>query len=440
MNRRKRVVLVHPPLSMEARYGDSKSYTSHIHPPQGLCHLASVLPEGKYEPFIIDSQALFIGVEETSEKVAELNADYVGIITFTISIDTIAELSRRIRQKLPKAVVILGGPHVTACPDETFRRYPEFEIAVLHEGEVTLVELLDCLEEGGDPGGVDGIVFRREGELVHTAMRKGTTELEGLGLPRWDLLPHLPEYYRPSKMTYLELPAVAIVTSRGCPSACTFCDRSVFGRKWRGHSPEQVLSWVGHLVDKYGMKDINFQDDHFMVNKARLKAICEGIKQRHGRLLWSAIGRADSVDQESVKQMKEAGCWQLAFGFESGSQEILDVLKKRITVESMRESVKLCKEFGIEVKGLFMAGCPGETEETLAQTSKFIEELGLDYLSMSAFTPIPNTEVYNEWEKWGRWEGAGPDDWDRMNLWEPIFIPHGLTKGYLKQFVKRTAL
>jgi radical SAM superfamily enzyme YgiQ (UPF0313 family) len=138
--------------------------------------------------------------------------------------------------------------------------------------------------------------------------------------------------------------------------------------------------------------------------------------------------------------MKEAGCWQLAFGIETASQQILDALKKDITVERIRKAVDLCQDAGIRVKGLFMAGGPEETKSTLEQTTDFIKELDLDYLSMSAFTPMPNTEIYREWEKFGRWDGATPDDWHKMNLWEPIFVPHGLTKEYLKKFIKRTSL
>jgi radical SAM superfamily enzyme YgiQ (UPF0313 family) len=424
--RRKNVVLVHPPLSLETRYGDSKVYTSHVHPPQGLCHLASVLPPERYNVFIVDAQALFIGVEETVKRIEELRPDYVGIITFTVAIHTTAALCEILKERCPEARIILGGPHITACPEETFRRYPVFDLAVLGEGEITFPKLLSCLDS--------------RSKLTKRILYAERVDLKTLPIPRWDLLPHLPDYYRPSKMTYRKLPAVAIVTSRGCPYKCTFCDRSVFGRRWRAHSSKQVLDWIYHLVRRYGIKDINFQDDHFTVNKCRLNAVCEGIKAHYPKLVWSAIARVDSINYKTVKVMKDAGCWQLAFGFESGCQEILDVIKKGTTIEQARKAVKLCKDVGILVKGLFMAGCPLETEETLKRTAEFIDELDLDYLSMSAFTPTPNTEIYSEWEKYGRWEGALPDDWHKMNLWEPVFIPHGLTKEYLKKFIKRKAL
>lgn len=438
MSMKRSIVLIHPPLSFEERYGASKSFTGHIHPPQGLCHLAAMFPAEAYQVAIIDAQALFMGVEDTVRQVVALKPHYVGIMTFTISVHTVARLTDLVREALPGVRVILGGPHMSARPEETFQRYPQFDLAVLGEGEVTLPELIACLEQGKHPAAVPGILYRDDqGEPRRSEPRALLPSLDALPMPRWDLLPHLPEHYRPSTMTFRELPAVAVVTSRGCPHECTFCDRSVFGRRWRAHGPETVLGWIDHLVASYGIRDINFQDDHFMVDKKRLAAICAGIKERHPGLLWSTIGRADAVDRDSVRLMKDAGCWQIAFGIESGSQQILDVLKKNETIEQIEEAVRIIKEAGMTVKGLFMAGCPTETEQTLEETERFIRRLDLDYVSMSAFTPTPNTEVFAEWHKYGRWEGATPDEWHKMNLWEPIFIADGLSKEYLQQFIKR---
>ena len=438
MKNKIRILLIHPPLSFEERYGESKKFTGHIHPPQGLCHLASMFSENDYLLSIIDAQALFIGIEETLNKVEVFQPDYIGIMSFTISMETIAILYNKIKHILPNVKIILGGPHINACPEETLTRYPLFEVAVLNEGELTFPELIRCFENNGDLNTVKGIVYKDENnKIVFTEKRPFIKDLDTLPLPRWDLLPFLPDHYRPSAMTYRKLPAIAIVTSRGCPYRCTFCDRSVFGRVWRAHGPQTVLSWIAHLTTKYGIKDINFQDDHFMINKKRLAGICHGIKAKHPDLLWSTIGRTDSVDRESVRLMKESGCWQIAFGIESGSQQVLDVLKKDETVEQMEYAVRMTKEAGLRVKGLFMAGCPTETKKTLQETEKFIKKLDFDYISMSAFTPTPNTAIYAEWQKHGSWEGATPDDWRKLNLWEPVFIPNGLTKEYLKQFIKR---
>jgi anaerobic magnesium-protoporphyrin IX monomethyl ester cyclase len=436
--RKPRILLIHPPLSPAERFGDSKNFTGHIHPPQGLCHLAAMFPEADFEVAIIDAQALFIGVKETLSRAIAFRPDYIGIMTFTVSVHTVAELHDLLAAALPGTVIILGGPHINACPEETFRRYPQFRLAVMREGEVTFPDLIATLEHRGAVESVGGIICRSpEGDIHRTEPRPYIRDLDSLPRPRWELLPHLPTYYRPSAMTYRRLPAVAVVTSRGCPHGCIFCDRSVFGRRWRAHGVDTVLDWLGFLTSRYGIQDINFQDDHFMVDTERLSAICEGIRRRHPQLIWSTIGRADSVDRRSVQLMRESGCWQIALGIESGSQRILDILKKGESIEQIEAAVRTIQESGMTVKGLFMAGCPTETEDTLAETERFIRHLKLDYVSMSAFTPTPNTEISGEWERYGRWEGATYQDWDKLNLWEPVFIPHGLTKEILKQFIRR---
>ncbi len=438
MSKKTSIVLVHPPVSFEERYGDSKCFTGHIHPPQGLCHLAAVFPQERYQVSIVDAQALFMGVEDTVREIIRKDPDYVGIMTFTISMSTVARLHDMLLTALPGVTIILGGPHINACPEETFARYPQFKIAVMNEGEETFPELISVLEHGGDISVVKGIIMSDgDGAAVRTDARPLIRDLDVLPRPRWDLLPFLPDHYRPSTMTYRKLPAVAVVTSRGCPHGCVFCDRSVFGRKWRAHGSGTVLQWIEYLTKSFGIRDINFQDDHFMVDKVRLSEICEGICRNHPELIWSTIGRADAVDQKSARLMKKAGCWQIAFGIESGSQRILDVLKKDETIEQVESAVQIIKENGMTVKGLFMAGCPTETIETLQETELFIKKLKLDYVSMSAFTPTPNTEIFTHWKEYGDWDGATPDDWNKLNLWEPVFIPHGLSKEYLKQFIKR---
>lgn len=435
---KRRVMLVHPPLTFEERYGESAKFTGHIHPPQGLCHLAAMLDPAEFDVAILDAQALFMGIDDTAKAIVEYRPDVVGVMTFTVSMHNSAELMDRVRSVLHDVPFVFGGPHMTALPEETFRRFPRVELGVVGEGEETFVELLQAIFDKGDLSKIAGLVWRDQDGGVHrNSPRAYMKSLDQLPRPAWELLPHLPDTCRPSSMTYRALPAVAIVTSRGCPFHCAFCDNSVFGRKWRANSPEKVLEWIDHLVETYGIKDINLQDDHFMVDKKRLAKFCQLIKERHPTLMWSAIGRADSVDANSVRLMKEAGCWQIAFGLESGSQRILDVLHKDETVEEMEMAVRLTKEAGMTVKGLFMAGCPTEDEESLRQTQEFIERLDVDYISMSAFTPLPNTEVFRRSDEFGRWEGAGPEDWHKMNLWEPIWIPHGLTKERIKEFVRR---
>ncbi|MBS3123667.1 radical SAM protein [Candidatus Woesearchaeota archaeon] len=427
-----RVAFVNPSLTREEKLGKSAKYTSAELPPIGLCYLAAVMREKGYEVKIIDAPGQFMSIEETIKEVLEFKAEYVCLAATIISIFPAADFTNELAHK-SNAKVILGGPHVTAVPEETMERFPEFKIAIIGEAETTLPELVKTIENEGDLKEVDGLILNLDDKLIKTRPRKLIQNLDDLPLPAYDLIPNLAEKYRPSKLTYHRLPSTSIITSRGCPHQCTFCDRSVFGNKWRFHSAEYIMKVIMWLHKDFGIVDFFFVDDHFTVNKERAMKICNAIIDSKLDITWAVIGRVDYVDAEMLKRMKEAGCKQVSYGLESGSQRILDFLKKGVTLEKIRWGVKITKEIGLEVKGLFMVGTPTETKETLDETMNFIKELKLDCVNVGAFTPIPGAEIYEDAKKYGEFEA----DWRKMNLWDVTFVPHGLTKEYIEQFVKR---
>lgn len=427
-----KVILVNPSLTKEKQFGESAKYTSHTLPPLGLCYLAAVLREKDFDVKLLDAPGLFLSMGETVDEIVKLKPDYVCISATIISIYPAVDLVNELKKKI-NAKIILGGPHVSAVPEETMKRFPEFEVAILGEGELTLLELIETFEKKGDLGKVDGLIFKKDDKLIKTKPRELIKDLDTLPLPAYDLLPKLAENYRPSKLTYHRLPSTSVITSRGCPFQCIFCDRSVFGNKWRFHGADYIIKLIKWLHDDFGIIDFYFTDDHFTVNKERLKKICNVIIDSKLDITWSTIGRLDSVDSEMLELMKRAGCKQIAYGIESGSQEVLDFIKKKLTIDQIKKGIKLTKDVGLEAKGLFMVGAPIETKETLEQTMNLIKEIKLDYVSMSAFTPIPGSEIYKDATKYGEFD----DDWKKMNLWDVIFVPKGLTKEYLTQFVKR---
>lgn len=405
----------------------------HHTPPQGLCYLAAVLRENGYDAVIIDAEVMAYSNEDLLARVNEEAPDYIGITSTIAAIFAAADYVRLFKQNLKDVRVILGGPQVTASPEPTMKLFPDLDLGVLGEGEVTIIELLKALENGGSLEAIPGLIFARGGETIVTPQREFIKDLDALPMPAWDLLPKLSEFYRTSDITYKRLPAFQIVTSRGCPYRCVFCDRSVFGNKWRSFSAEYVMRMVRELVNKYGVRDLNFADDEFMINRRRFRRICQLLIDEKVDLTWSAVGRVDSVTPELLKLAKEAGCTQIAFGLESGSEKILDVLHKKLTTENIVRGVKWTKEAGIAVKGLFMIGNPLETEQTIKETFDLIEKLDLDYISMSAFTPLPGAEIYETARQYGTFD----DDWRKMNLWQHIFVPFGLSKEQLDNFVGR---
>jgi len=211
---------------------------------------------------------------------------------------------------------------------------------------------------------------------------------------------------------------------------------SVFGRKWRAFSPKHMVELMAHLHHTYGILDINIQDDNFLVNKKKVIAFSKELIESKLPVIWSTVGRADAMEPEMAKWMAKSGCWQVAFGLETANDHILDVLGKHETVADMERGIRVSHEAGISVKGLFMAGNPLETVESLERTAAWIAEQKIEYVSMSAFTPLPNTRSWDFAEKYGTFEER---DWSGINMWDPKFIPHGLSKEIIQSYIKRSA-
>ena len=218
-----------------------------------------------------------------------------------------------------------------------------------------------------------------------------------------------------------------IVTSRGCPGQCTFCDNSVFGRKYRWHSPRYIINMIKILKQRYNIKEIQFKDDNLLVNKITLKELCEIMIKEKLNITWNCGGRVDMVNPEILKIMKEAGCWQIWYGLESGSDKVLKCMKKNITVEQIKYAVKITKDAGISPGGFFMVGNPNETEEDIKMTLKLLLELPLDEFHMSHLTPFPGSELYRTADMYGQFDR----NWKKMNGWNILFVPKGLTREKL---------
>ena len=276
-------------------------------------------------------------------------------------------------------------------------------------------------------GGVKGLVYRHDGAARLTAKRPYIENLDTLPMPAWDLLKGFPERYQPPLMSYKELPVASMVTSRGCPFQCIFCDRSVFGNRYRCYSADYVIKMIEELVERYGIRHIIFYDDLFAASGARIKTICEEIMSKKLNISWTCDSRVNTVTPETLALMKKAGCWEIAYGIESGSQKILDLVAKGITLEEIEKAVRWTHEAGLKVKGLFMMGHPLETRETIKETIDLAKRLPFDIINISKFTPFPGTEIYKDAHKYGQFS----PDWKKMNAMNFVFIPHGWTEKEL---------
>lgn len=425
------VIFVNPPLTREERFGEMAKHGATA-PPLSLCYLAAALRQAGLKSRIIDALSFDKTMEETIEEIVDQNPSCVGISTTTVGIFRAGELAKKIKEASHKIITIIGGAHVTAVPQETMEKFPQFDIGVIGEGEITIVELIQTLKKKGDLRSVKGLIIRKnDGDTILTDSRPLIEDLDSISIPAWEMVPHL-KNYRESATRFSKLPLGSIITSRGCPGKCLFCDNSVFGRKFRAHSAKYVIDMIKFLKSNYEINSLVFYDDYFVADKKRLKEICLKIIEEKLDLEWVCSARVNAINEEILILMKRAGCFQIAYGIESGNQEILNVQQKGVTLERIRRAVEMTNKAGIRTKGYFMIGHPTETPETIFETIDFARSIPLDNFQATYFTPFPGSQAYDVADKYGEFE----KDWEKMNMWDIVFVPYGFSKKDLRHYLK----
>ena len=438
------IVLVNPPYSF---WSPEKNYLRPFIgtlPSLGLLTLAGVLRKRGYSVKIVEAASLGLSLPQAVGHILQERPKYIGLSCTTASVDNAARIARAIKEKNPEIPTFVGGPHITALPTETFRRYPDFDYGILGEGEIAFGDLLESIEDKKDLSQVESAVFRDGEEVRANSRRRFIENLDEIPFPAYDLLPSFPRAFRPPFLNYPKGPAASLTSSRGCPQACTFCDRSVFGNRYRYFSEDYLLELISLLRQKYGIQHLIFADDQFAASNPRLIHLCEKLARENLMIQWNCDARVDSVSPDLLKLMKRAGCWMISYGIESGSQEVLDQIQKGIKLDRVEQALRWTQEAGIRAKGLFMIGYPQETERTLDQTLSFIRRCPLDEINLSFLTPYPGTELYRQVK-------GSPDfveDWKRMNALNCLLKPRALScesleKAYgqfIRQFYMRPGI
>jgi anaerobic magnesium-protoporphyrin IX monomethyl ester cyclase len=427
-----KIAFVNPPLSIEDRYG-LKTQGGGISPPIGLTHLAAMTREYGHETIIIDAAVMNMGYEETAREIIDNGFRYVGFTAVTISIGHAARLTSVLKNADNGITVIIGGPHLSAIPFDTMSMFPEFDIGVIGEGDYAIVEVVHAVEERKPLDRIEGLIVRKNGEIFTTQPRKRIKELDKLPMPAWDLLPDLAKYYSPPVHTLKRMPGALLVTSRGCSGSCSFCANSVFGRVLRTYSAEYTFAMIKDLYNNYGIREIQLRDDNFAADHKRLIRLCEILKREKLDIVWTCTGRVDMVNSSILKMMKETGCWQIWYGIESGSQAVLNAIKKNITIEQIERAVQMTHDAGIMPCGFFMIGNPTETKESLEDTIDMAVRLPLEGVHFTFMTPLPGTELYNRAKEFGQFD----NNWSKLTCWLPVFVPTGLTAKDLEYYSKK---
>ncbi len=393
-------------------------------PPLGVSYVAAAFEAAGCRVRIID----YIVSRYTPEKLqAELDTfepDVVGSTSVTMNFPVAADILRTAKRHRPSILTVMGGPHVSFDAERTLETYPEIDLLVMGEGERTIMELVPRLADRSGWSGIRGIAFRGDDTIVITEPRELIDDLDSIPRPARHLLPL-------SRYRALGFP-VSIITSRGCPNACIFCQgRRMVGKKVRYRWVESVMDEIEEILS-YGISRINVADDLFTSNKRRVQEVCRQILARGLNFTWSAFARVNTVDRETLELMRDAGCDAVSFGIESGNPEMLRRVRKGITLDQARNAVTLCKEAGIFAHASFMVGLPGESPETLADTRAFAQSLGIAY-GYHFLAPFPGTDVREKIEEYDL--EILTDDWTRYDANSAIVRTSHLSPEAMEAFV-----
>ena len=427
-----KVILVNPPLTLKDRYGSFDLGGTEM-PPLGLTNLAAMLRKHGFCVEIIDGEALHLTCEEIAELILEKTPLFVGFTSVALSIHKTAKIASLIKSKNPSIKTVVGGPHLTAVPGKTFEMFSQLDIGVIGEGDITIVELAESINSKNKLHEVKGLLIREDGKLCFTEPRPLIENLDILPLPAWDLLPKISEHYIPPLNSYNRSPVGFLVTTRGCYAKCNYCSRAVYQNTVRQFSAEYIVKMIEDLQNNYKIKEIVFEDDEFLTKKDRVIKLYDLFKEKKINLSWSCLTRINKANPDILKMMKEMGCWQISYGIESGNQEVLNFLKKGTNLRKIEETIAWTKDAGIIPKGFFMIGHPVDTKETILDTINFAKKLALIDFQVSIFTPLPGSEIYKDAHKYGWFD----DNWEKMNYWNILFIPKGLSAEELRAFQKK---
>lgn len=420
------ILLINPPWHQKS--SNMWKYVRSCMPPFGLAILAAVLEERGHNVQILDCNAERIGLDKLSELIPSGPFDYIGVTATTVLFYNAVEVARICKERFRRCLVVLGGVHPSVFPEEALAN--DFvDFVVRSEGEITLAELLD---NPLNPSDIPGLSYSNGHRIIHNPPRPPRPTISDLPMMAYHLLPM--EKYHAALGGYLRSPSTGIIVSRGCPGRCTYCYGKYLGNRVRFRTAEQIVDEITFLMREYGIKDITFYDDTFTTFQNLVQDVCGIMIARKIDLTWCCFSRVDTVNEETLRMMKRAGCHQILYGVESADQQILKNINKNIDLEQAQGIITLTKKIGITVRTSFMIGNPGETEETIQKSIEFAKNSSSDLVSFNITTPFPGSSMFD-------WADANghliTKDWKKYDLATiimrlPTIAPESLLYYYRK--------
>jgi len=422
-----KVVFVHPHGSNWL--GDQKDISAvfNLMPPLGMMTIAAVLEKHGVCVEIIDCYGYPLTSEELADKVIAMAPDVVGFSCTTSSFLEGNRIAELIKQRRPDIFTVFGGAHACTIGAALLDSFPAIDYLVIGEGENTMLELVQAGFRKVEQ--IPGVACRVGGKAFFTGKRELIRDLDELPFPAYHLLPNFPRHYNLPLFSYPKAPNTSLISSRGCPYSCSYCDRSVFASGFRFNSPEYIVEHMAMLNRDYGIRHVFFYDDLFTFDRKRVARFCEIKAARGLKMTYNCIARLEHVDAELLQLLKQSGCWQVNFGIESGDPELIKRHRKFFALDEVGRKLKMVRDAGLRVKGLFMIGLPGENEQTIRRTIDYALSLPLDEINVTKFTPFPGAPVYKTIREHGEFD----ENWSLMNCLSFVFIPHGMTKEKLEE-------
>lgn len=424
-----KVLLIIPPITQKERYGNLKDVGT-LYPALGLGYIASSLEKAGHDVSVTDSEAMGYGFKDLEQIIKEKNPDLVGMTTFCTVIDRIHEIATIVKRINKNTKVVLGGVHTTLFPEESIKR-KDIDFIVVGEGDITIVELVNALDEGKEElYDVDGLVWKKCSKIIRNKNRE-LVNLDTLSFPARHLFP-MEKYYSSANLRGKR--TLNIMTSRGCPFRCAYCSSHLtFGKTNRFRSPQNIIKEIIHLKEVYKIDGLQFYDETFTINRKNVIELCKLMINKKLNIQWTCFTRVDLVDKELLDIMKEAGCYQIFYGVESGVQRLLDILQKDITLGQIKKALKLTREAKIESLASFMFAIPTETVEDSWQTIKFAIEIDPDYAQWEKTTPFPGNRMHELCMKSGT---IITEDYSKYTGWnEVVYVPEGRTAEEIAETV-----
>ena len=414
--------------------------SDHIQPPLGLGYLAAAARKNGIEVSLYDANRFKTDSSKLGKLIKKEKPDFVGFQFYTMNFDQVKrglETTKKINQKI---ITLVGGPHPSALPEETLSDLGEnLDFAFCGEAEVGLPQLLKTVAEGKNEfSNIPGLIYRNGGETIINEPNF-PKDLDELDPPAWDLLK--PRVYPEAQhgAFFENFPIAPIITTRGCPFNCTFCAGKLnTGSLLRKRSVNHVIEEIRYLYTNHHIKEFHIVDDNFTLDKEYAKKILKEIINLDLKISFAVPNgiRLDTLDEEILVLMKNAGFYLISVGIESGSDRILKLMGKHLSIKQIKEKVSLIKSVGLDAAGFFILGYPGETEKEIKKTINFSLNLGLLRANYFIFLPLPGTAIYKQLQKEGKLKKI---EYDELSFTSPVFSD-SLNKKKLKNLQRQAFL